>query len=116
MTDWIWQHIIGPALNGVFGLIPWWVWLIVAALALGWAWRTFGWQGLVAVGLAVLTLGAYRKGWKDRNSLGAEHIDPDSPDALPPLGRPKPKRPAKPAKPPVVDTWFDKVRRGDKAD
>lgn len=114
MIDWIWQHVVGPALNGVFGVIPVWVWIIVAALALGWAWKTFGWQGLVAVGLAVLTLGAYRKGWRDRASLDSEHVD--GADAAPPLGRPKPRRPIKPSKPPTGDTWFDKVRRGDKAD
>jgi hypothetical protein len=43
--------------------------------------------GAGAVGLAVLTLGAYRKGWKDRNSLGAEHVD--GADAEPPFTRPK---------------------------
>jgi hypothetical protein len=47
MIDWIWQHIVGPAINGTFAIVPIWVWIIIAALALGWAWKTFGWQGLV---------------------------------------------------------------------
>jgi hypothetical protein len=104
MTDWIWQHVLGPAIGGVFGVIPFWVWIILAALALGWAWRTFGWQGLVAVGLAVITLGAYRKGWKDRDSLSAEHVD--GPDAEPPVSINKPKKKQRiPGFDPDTGTW-----------
>lgn len=95
MTDWIWQHIIGPMIGSTFAFIPTWVWIIAGALALAWAWRQFGWQGLLAVALAVLTLGSYRKGWKDRDSLSSEHVD--GPDADPPFGRkPKPKKPTTP--------------------
>lgn len=101
MIDCIWQHVIGPAINGTFAVVPVWVWVILAGLALGWAWKTFGWQGLVGVGLAVLTLGAYRKGWKDRDSLSAEHVD--GPDAEPSPAKPKPKR--KPRYDPETNTW-----------
>lgn len=99
MSDWLWQHVAGPAINDTFALVPTWVWIIVAALAFGWAWRTFGWQGLVSVGLAVLTLGAYRKGWQDRDSLTHEHVD--GPDALP--SAPAPLKPAARATKPPND-------------
>lgn len=102
MTDWIWQHIIGPVISGTVAFIPLWVWIIAAALALGWAWKTFGWQGLVAVALAVLTLGAYRQGWKHRDSLANEHVD--GPDADPPFGKRTPK-PKKPRFDPDTNTW-----------
>ncbi len=75
MTEWIWNNIAGPFIAGTFAFVPLWVWVILAALALGWAWKTFGWQGLVAVAIAMLTLGAYRKGWKDSDSLKGGHGD-----------------------------------------
>lgn len=55
-------------LNFLLGWVPVWVWVIAAGLLLGWAWKTFGWQGVVGAGLAVLTLGAYRQGWRDRDA------------------------------------------------
>lgn len=90
MTDWIWQHVLAPAISGVFNVIPWWAWIIIAGLLLGWAWRTFGWQGLVGAGIAVLTLGAYREGWRaaeSRRKAGAP-IE-DDPDFAPPIKVPK---------------------------
>ena len=104
MTDWIWQHIIGPALNGVFGLIPWWVWIIVAGLALGWAWKTFGWKGLAGAAAGAALALSHIKGWRDRDSLSAEHVD--GPDAEPPVSvnKPKKKRPI-PGFDPDTGTW-----------
>ena len=104
MTDWIWQHIIGPALNGVFGLIPWWVWIIVAGLALGWAWKTFGWKGLAGAAAGAALALSYIKGWKDRDSLSAEHVDPNSPDAAPSPSKPK-KHSRIPGFDPDTGTW-----------
>lgn len=98
MTDWIWQHILGPMINGTFAIIPIWVWIIVAGLLLGWAWKTFGWQGLLGAAAAIVTLGAYRKGWKDRDSLANEHVD--GPDADPP-----PKKKPKPRYNPDTNKW-----------
>jgi hypothetical protein len=79
--------------------------------------RVGGWPALaggvaIIVGLVLAVLPRKPRGYDNV----AEHIDPGSPDAMPPFGRPRPKRPAKPAKPPTGDTWFDKARRGDKAD
>lgn len=108
MTEWIWQHIIGPTINNTFAFIPAWVWIIVAGLLIGWAWKTFGWQGVLGAALAVLTIGAYRQGWKSRDSLETENVD--GPDADPSPA--KPKRPKRPVKPPE-DTWFDRVKRGE---
>lgn len=77
--------------------------------------RVGGWPALaggvaIIIGLVLAVLPKKPRGYDNV----AEHVD--GPDAEPPFSQPKPKRPAKPAKPPVVDTWFDKVRRGDKAD
>lgn len=58
--DWI--------IHFLLGWVPAWAWIIIAGLALGWAWRMFGWQGIVGAGLAILTLGAYRQGWRDRDA------------------------------------------------
>jgi hypothetical protein len=109
MTDFIWQHILGPAVGGVFGIVPFWAWIILAGLLLGWAWKQFGWQGLAGAAVAVLTLGVYRKGWKDRDSLSPEHVDPGSPDAI--LA---PKKPKATSKPDLPDSWLAKVKRGQK--
>lgn len=61
MFDWIWT------------LLPWWVWAIAAGLALGLGWRLFGWQGMLGAAIAVLTLGAYRRGRQDGTVLGKRH-------------------------------------------
>jgi hypothetical protein len=57
LMDWL--------LNWLLGSVPAWVWIVLAGVALGWAWKVFGWQGVVGGLLAVLTLGAYRQGWRD---------------------------------------------------
>lgn len=52
----------------IWGAIPTWVWIVIAGVALGACWRTFGWQGVVGGLAAVVTLGAYRQGWRDRDT------------------------------------------------
>lgn len=60
MIDWVWSFL--------WGMIPTWVWVVIAGVLLGAAWRTFGWQGVIGGLLALLTLGAYRQGWRDRDA------------------------------------------------
>ena len=79
--DWLWQTIVGF----VLGTIPLWVWVIIAGLGIGWAWKTFGIQGIIGALVAVLTLGAYRQGWRDRGE-GKTPIVP-----VEPIKRPAPK-------------------------
>jgi len=62
-------------INFVLSAVPIWVWVIVAGVVLGAAWRWFGWQGIVGGLAAVLTLGAYRQGWRDRDK-GVGHVVP----------------------------------------
>lgn len=89
MIEWLWNSLVGFAL----GAIPTWVWIVAAGVAIGWAWKTFGWQGVAGGALAVLTLGAYRQGWRDRDGRDRhEQVDEDSSDARP--SPPKPKRPS----------------------
>lgn len=59
MIDWL--------LNFVWTAIPLWVWIIIGGVLIGAAWRTFGWQGVIGGLLALLTLGAYRQGYRDSN-------------------------------------------------
>lgn len=66
MLDWL--------TNAAFGFVPTWVWVVAAGLLIGWAWRTFGWQGIVGALAAVVTLGAYRQGWRDRDSRDSDVI------------------------------------------
>lgn len=62
--DAIWNFVLSFALSTV----PTWVWIVVGGVLIGAAWRTFGWQGVVGGALALLTLGAYRQGWRDRDA------------------------------------------------
>lgn len=57
MIDWIF--------NFIWTAIPLWVWIIAGGVLLGAAWRTFGWQGVVGGLAALVTLGAYRQGYRD---------------------------------------------------
>ena len=82
MIDWV--------LSFLLGTIPGWVWFIVGGVAVGWAWRQFGWQGVVGGLLAILTLGAYRKGWRDRDA-SRPPIVPTGP-IQPPQPAPRPRR------------------------
>lgn len=47
--------------------IPTWAWIVIAGVAIGACWRAFGWQGVVGGLAAIVTLGAYRQGWRDRD-------------------------------------------------
>lgn len=80
MMDWIFNFLLGA--------IPTWVWIIVGGVALGAAWRTFGWQGVVGGLLAILTLGAYRQGWRDHGA-GKPPLVPleDHEEAMSPIPR-----------------------------
>lgn len=48
--------------------VPTWAWIVIAGVAIGACWRAFGWQGVVGGALAIVTLGAYRQGWRDRDA------------------------------------------------
>lgn len=85
MADWLWDTIVGF----VLGTIPVWAWIIIAGLLVGWAWKTFGTQGIVGALVAIVTLGAYRQGWRDRG------------EGKPPIVPVEPLRPPTPASAPT---------------
>lgn len=88
MDQWIYQNVLLPALGMAMADVPATVWVIVAGIAAGWVWKQFGWQGLVGLGLALLTLGAYRQGWRDATAAQPPP-KPPAPVPLPPINRNK---------------------------
>lgn len=52
----------------LLSLVPWWVWLVLAAVAIGAVWRVFGWRGAVAAAAALLPM----LGCRWAVNLGAE--------------------------------------------
>lgn len=75
--DWLWNSAVHFAL----GMVPTWAWIVIAGVAIGWAWRVFGWQGVVGGVAAAVTLGAYRQGWRDRDADKAPVVPVDRPQA-----------------------------------
>lgn len=85
--DWLWNTVVGF----LVGTVPLWVWVIVAGLVIGWAWKTFGTQGIIGALIAVLSLGAYRQGWRDRGE-GKTPIIPVKPIHRPTAAAPVPSK------------------------
>lgn len=84
--EWLWNGFVSL----VLGMVPTWVWIIVAGLAIGWAWKTFGTQGVIGALVAIVTLGAYRQGWRDHGA-GKAPIVPVKP-VRPPAPSPAPRK------------------------
>lgn len=56
-------------IDWITSLVPWWAYLIIAAIAIGAVWRLLGWQGaLVAAAGAIAALG-YGKGRAEGKSI-----------------------------------------------
>ena len=91
--DWLWNSLWHFLVNGLAGL-PGWLLLIVAGGVAGVAWRLLGWQGILGVALAALTLGSYRQGWKDRG---------DGKPPFVPVEIKVPERPPKVSRPTIRD-------------
>jgi hypothetical protein len=72
----------------VLGWVPWWAWVIAGGVLIGWAWKVFGWQGVLGGLAAAVTLGAYRKGWRDgragRETVATRPIDLPRPETKAP--------------------------------
>jgi hypothetical protein len=88
--DWLWNSAWHFLVNGLAGL-PGWLLLVVAAGLLGVAFKIMGWQGVLGMALGLLTLGAYRQGWKDHgdNKPPFVPVEVKAPD--PPIPKRKPK-------------------------
>lgn len=52
-------------MDWLLSLIPWWAWLIAAAIAVGTVWRLLGWQGAVVAAAGLLAVLGYGKGRYD---------------------------------------------------
>lgn len=97
--------VLGVAWRGLASfaieVVPWYVWVIAGALGLAFGWRfavgfykVFGWQGVLLVLVAILTLGAYRQGWLDHRTATRTGIPKDDPlfDLGPKAKAAKPRR------------------------
>lgn len=82
-------NVIDWALNLIWTAIPLWVWIVVGGVLLGAAWRTFGWQGVVGGLAALVTLGAYRQGYRDASARKKPAIPVESYQE--PIAPPKPR-------------------------
>lgn len=49
----------------IMHLIPWWLWLLAAAIAIAAVWRLFGWRGALVAGAGLLAVLGYGKGRSD---------------------------------------------------
>ena len=87
------EWLFNGALHILLSVVPTWVWVIVAGLGVGWAWKTFGKEGVVGAVVAILTLGAYRQGWRDRGAGKAPIVPVGDEPRL--VGRAKVRRTAK---------------------
>ncbi|MGH8815240.1 MAG: hypothetical protein ACREX5_01520 [Achromobacter pestifer] len=47
-------------MDWLLNLIPWWAWLLLAAIAIGAVWRLFGWRGAVAAAGLILPVLGFR--------------------------------------------------------
>jgi len=52
-------------MDWLISLVPWWVWLLAAAVAVGAVWRALGWQGAVVAAAGLLAAFGYGKGRYD---------------------------------------------------
>ncbi len=79
MFEWLWDNLWLKIWEGLqwlsLSVTPTWVWIVLIVMAAAWVWNKFGWQGLVGLGLLVLSFGSYRQGWRDAKA-GAKPIVP----------------------------------------
>lgn len=62
-------------MDWLLSLVPWWAWLIAAALAVGALWRAVGWQGAVVAAIGLITILGYGKGRNDASRDTQARID-----------------------------------------
>lgn len=53
----------------LLSLIPWWAWLLAAAVAIGAVWRLLGWQGALAAAAGFIAALSYGKGRDEGKSI-----------------------------------------------
>lgn len=103
--DFLYRNAFLPFVGFLIEMVPWWVWVLLAALALalGWRlavafWKLFGWQGVLLLAVAVLTLGAYRQGWLDHRTSTLTGVPKDDPlfDLSPKKAKKQPRQTKRP--------------------
>lgn len=55
-------------IDWLLNLVPWWAYLIAAAIALGAVWRILGWQGALVAAAGLLAALGYGKGRADASA------------------------------------------------
>ncbi len=100
--NWVWQSVVGPAINNTFAFIPLWVWVILIGVGVGFLFKKFGWQGVVGGLVAGALFFAYVLGWRQRDSLSKKGVpeeeiqDPIGNIGLPPSEEDPAPKPIKP--------------------
>lgn len=112
MLSFLYHHALLPVFGFLIEVIPWWGWVIIIGALVGafWRWavvfyKTFGWQGVLGVAVALLTLGAYRQGWLDHKASVATGVRKDDPMLN--LNKKKPKKSAQRSG--NLDDWLKDV-------
>jgi hypothetical protein len=123
--DFLYHNVALPFAGFLIEMVPWWVWVLLAALALalGWRlavafWKLFGWQGVLALSVAVLTLGAFRQGWlahKTATLTGVAKDDPlfDLSPKAPAAKKPTKKKRQTIFTPGAIPDFFKRIRGRD---
>ncbi len=93
MLKWLWENAALPTIGAVLELTPWYVWVVAFGVVCAIAWKAYrflGWPGLVGIGLAVLTFGAYRQGWVNASQRhSADKFTPPAKKPRPTIFKPK---------------------------
>lgn len=67
-------------MDWLLSLIPWWLYFIAAAVAIGAVWRLLGWQGAIVAGAGLLAVLGYGKGRADASRDGRAKRDREALD------------------------------------
>lgn len=69
-------------MDWIFGLVPWWVYVLAALAAVVAVWRLWGWPAALAAATAALAVLSYRRGRSDEALVNTAKVDKGRLDAI----------------------------------